>query len=327
MNTYSNSNFNKNNLFNYVKILDIDFTVTVKLCDLLKEETNIIVNASNTYLILGAGISGAIRQKGGSTIQEELSEIRKNKKIISEGDVEMTNIGSLKNKNLYKFFHAVGPKYSHWTNNDNLLEKAFYNCLKKADENKYVSISIPPISSGIFGYPIKTVSKILYDMITLFVTEKMNKREIFYLKNIFYCNNEEQGYISMIENFSIFKDNLCKSAFRFKIEVDYISFENDLEIESQFPIGEYNQEEYEMNNRNVKKILKESGMKLFVVDKKKDVEMEIQFPIGEINQEDIDKNNRKLEILESRNKLNVVEKKKGKEDKSNFKITDFFIKK
>ena len=43
--------------------------------DITEMETDAIVNAANKELILGAGVAGAIRTKGGPAIQEECNRI------------------------------------------------------------------------------------------------------------------------------------------------------------------------------------------------------------------------------------------------------------
>ena len=43
--------------------------------DITELDTDAIVNAANAQLILGGGVAGAIRRKGGSTIQAECNEI------------------------------------------------------------------------------------------------------------------------------------------------------------------------------------------------------------------------------------------------------------
>ncbi len=43
--------------------------------DLTKSDADAIVNAANNDLQLGGGVAGAIRRKGGSTIQQECDEI------------------------------------------------------------------------------------------------------------------------------------------------------------------------------------------------------------------------------------------------------------
>jgi len=47
----------------------------VSQCDITEMDTDAIVNAANAQLILGAGVAGAIRTKGGPKIQEECDAI------------------------------------------------------------------------------------------------------------------------------------------------------------------------------------------------------------------------------------------------------------
>ena len=214
---------------NKIIFLDFNLTLSIKLCDILSEETNVIVNASNTELFLGGGISGAIRQKGGKTIQQELDKIRKEKRFISEGDVEVTDSGLIKNKNLVKIFHAVGPIYQSNKNNDFLLKNAFLNSLKMAEKHGYSSISIPPISSGIFKYPLNLVCSVFYGTIIDFISEKIKRNEKFILNEINFCNNEEIGYNVMLNSLKELKENILRLGYR----TQYIS--NQEELESQFP--------------------------------------------------------------------------------------------
>lgn len=39
--------------------------------DLVEQEVDVIVNAANSDLMLGGGVAGAIRRRGGPTIQDE----------------------------------------------------------------------------------------------------------------------------------------------------------------------------------------------------------------------------------------------------------------
>ncbi|MGQ9486040.1 MAG: macro domain-containing protein [Desulfosoma sp.] len=48
-----------------------DKVVVLVQGDITEMETNAIVNAANGQLVLGGGVAGAIRTKGGPEIQEE----------------------------------------------------------------------------------------------------------------------------------------------------------------------------------------------------------------------------------------------------------------
>src|SRR2546426_12103252 len=60
--------------------------------DLTEMETDAIVNAANNDLILGGGVAGAIRRKGGESIQRECDAIGS----IPVGGAAITSGGKLK---------------------------------------------------------------------------------------------------------------------------------------------------------------------------------------------------------------------------------------
>ena len=121
--------------------------------DITESETDAIVNAANAQLILGGGVAGAIRKKGGPTIQEECNKIGS----TFVGGAVITTGGNLKAKHV---IHAVGPRMGEG-NEDDKLKNATLNSLKLMDENKLKTIAFPAISTGIFGYPIDRCSKIM----------------------------------------------------------------------------------------------------------------------------------------------------------------------
>jgi len=121
--------------------------------DITEMETDAIVNAANTQLILGGGVAGAIRAKGGPTIQKECNKIGG----TFVGGAVLTGAGDLKAKYV---IHAVGPRMGEG-NEDEKLKNATLNSLKLADERGLKSISFPAISSGIFGFPIRSCAEIM----------------------------------------------------------------------------------------------------------------------------------------------------------------------
>lgn len=121
--------------------------------DITKLGTDAIVNAANSQLILGGGVAGAIRSKGGPTVQEECNRIGG----TFVGGAVITTGGNLKAKHV---IHAVGPRMGEG-NEDEKLKNATLNSLRLMDDNNLKSIAFPAISTGIFGYPINRCSKIM----------------------------------------------------------------------------------------------------------------------------------------------------------------------
>ncbi|MCH8021644.1 macro domain-containing protein, partial [candidate division KSB1 bacterium] len=71
--------------------------------DITEQESDAIVNAANSSLILGAGVAGAIRSKGGPAIQQKCDQIGG----CPVGGAAITTAGNLKAKHV---IHAVGPR-------------------------------------------------------------------------------------------------------------------------------------------------------------------------------------------------------------------------
>ena len=121
--------------------------------DITEMESDAIVNAANAQLQLGGGVAGAIRRKGGPSIQRECNAHGP----INVGEAAMTGAGELKAGFV---IHAVGPRRGEGGEDDK-LRNATLNSLKLADENGLKSIAFPAISTGIFGYPIDRCANIM----------------------------------------------------------------------------------------------------------------------------------------------------------------------
>ena len=121
--------------------------------DITEMDTDAIVNAANSMLILGGGVAEAIRSKGGMGIQMECLKIGR----TPVGQAAITSGGKLKAKYV---IHAVGPRMGEG-DEDEKLKNATLNSLKLADKNNLKSISFPAISAGIFGFPIERCAVIM----------------------------------------------------------------------------------------------------------------------------------------------------------------------
>jgi len=115
-----------------------------------------VVNAANSGLQLGAGVAGAIRRRGGPSIQEECDEIGQ----CPVGGAVVTRGGDLPAGHV---IHAVGPIWGRQSpeESDRLLASAAREALARARERGFDSIALPSISTGIYGFPLERAAGIL----------------------------------------------------------------------------------------------------------------------------------------------------------------------
>ena len=121
--------------------------------DITERNIDAIVNAANSRLQHGGGVAGAIVKKGGQIIQEESNKIG----YAPVGTAVITGAGRLPARFI---IHAVGPRMGEG-DEDNKLKNAVLNSLKLASERGLTSISLPAISSGVFGFPKDRCADIL----------------------------------------------------------------------------------------------------------------------------------------------------------------------
>ena len=155
--------------------------------DITDTTDDAIVNAANSDLILGAGVAGAIRQKGGPSIQEECNQIGS----CPVGNAVITSAGNL--PALY-IIHAVGPK---WGAGDEVekLRNAALNSLKCAEEKGVTSIAFPAISTGIYGFPIQLAAETLLSAVWQYLSSDTRIKKVKFI-------------LFDIESFNIFKGQL-----------------------------------------------------------------------------------------------------------------------
>ncbi len=130
-----------------------DIIIRLVKGDITERKVDVIVNAANSYLNHGGGVAAAIVKKGGKIIQEESNKIG----FVSVGSSIITSAGKLPCRAI---IHTVGPKMGEG-NEDEKLVKAINGILELATQKSFQSISIPAISSGIFGFPKNKCAKIL----------------------------------------------------------------------------------------------------------------------------------------------------------------------
>ncbi|HEX3053303.1 MAG TPA: macro domain-containing protein [Aggregatilineaceae bacterium] len=142
--------------------------------DITDLDVDAIVNAANSQLILGAGVAGAIRRKGGPQIQAECLDIG----FCEVGDAVITSGGNLKARHV---IHAVGPRMGEGSESGKLAN-AVRASLSLAEEHQLHSIAFPAISTGVFGYPMEGCADVMLRVVFDYTFE-----ELAYVGHILIC--------------------------------------------------------------------------------------------------------------------------------------------
>jgi O-acetyl-ADP-ribose deacetylase (regulator of RNase III) len=127
--------------------------IMIQQGDLTEMETDAIVNAANNDLVLGAGVAGAIRRKGGDAIQRECDAIGS----IPVGYAAITTGGKLKARFV---IHAASMQMGGKTNAETLRHSTAHS-LRIANERGLKSIAFPAVGTGIAGFPLKDCAEIM----------------------------------------------------------------------------------------------------------------------------------------------------------------------
>lgn len=148
--------------------------------DITEEAVDAIVNAANEHLAHGGGVAGAIVRKGGPRIQEESSRWLREHGPVATGSAAITGAGALKARHV---IHAVGPVWGRG-NEAALLASAVKSALALADDNGVRTISLPAISTGIFGFPKPLGAKVIVGA----VQEYLDEHPASSIREVRFCN-------------------------------------------------------------------------------------------------------------------------------------------
>lgn len=149
-----------------------DRTIAVVFGD-IRQESDAIVNAANSGLEGGGGIDGAIHNaakvNGKDLLVDEAKAYKALHKISSfpTGSAMVMNPYGLGPK-ISMIVFTVGPQGDSTPAKDLELYSAVYNSLLKAQEFGAQSISIPTISTGIYGFPLARAAELYFGAILKF---------------------------------------------------------------------------------------------------------------------------------------------------------------
>ena len=133
-----------------------------------------VVNAANTDLKLGSGVAGAIRNKGGPSIQNECNKIGS----ISLGEAAMTGAGNLQASYV---IHAAGMHLGGTVSADS-LRACTLNTLLTANEKNVKSLAFPAIGTGVGNFSIDDCANIMIsNVVDFLLTEESSLEKIYFV--------------------------------------------------------------------------------------------------------------------------------------------------
>jgi len=149
--------------------------------DITELKVDAIVNAANNKLVMGGGVAGAIKKKGGRSIEEEAMK----KGPIEIGQAAFTSAGSLKAKYV---IHAATMAMDFKTDEIKIRNSA-RNALRVAEELKIKSIAFPALGCGVGGFPLLASAKIMAQEVFRHIKEEKSN-----LKEIIFCLYDKEAF-------------------------------------------------------------------------------------------------------------------------------------
>ena len=121
--------------------------------DLVEQDVDAIVNAANNELLLGGGVAGAIRSRGGPAIQRECDAHGR----VKVGEAAMTGGGELRARMV---IHAASMQLGGRTTAQS-LRSSMDNAFRLARENNVRTIAVPAVGTGIAGFPMDDCARVI----------------------------------------------------------------------------------------------------------------------------------------------------------------------
>jgi O-acetyl-ADP-ribose deacetylase (regulator of RNase III) len=121
--------------------------------DVTEQHVDAIVNAANNDLVLGAGVAGAIRRRGGPAIQRECDA----QGPVNVGEAAITGAGDLPALHV---IHAASMALGGRTSAAS-LKSSMDHAFQLAREHGVRSIAIPAVGTGIAGFPMDECARVM----------------------------------------------------------------------------------------------------------------------------------------------------------------------
>ncbi|MDH5589486.1 MAG: macro domain-containing protein, partial [Gemmatimonadota bacterium] len=134
--------------------------IRVEQGDITSFEGDGVVNAANNHLQLGAGVAGAIREKGGHQIQEECDLYVRTHGPLRLGEAAVTGAGNLRARWV---IHAAAMGDERPS--EDSIRRSARRALFLAAEHQMNSIAFPVLGSGVGGFPFESAARYIIEEI------------------------------------------------------------------------------------------------------------------------------------------------------------------
>lgn len=112
-----------------------------------------VVNAANAQLAPGGGVAGALHRVAGPGLYEACRPFAP----IEVGQALTTPAFGLPNRWV---IHALGPVYAFEEDPGAKLALAYRSVMREAEEAGVISLALPALSTGAFGYPKREAAEV-----------------------------------------------------------------------------------------------------------------------------------------------------------------------
>ena len=138
--------------------------------DLVEQDVDAIVNAANNELVLGGGVAGAIRTRGGPSIQRECDAHGP----VKVGEAVLTGAGELTARHV---IHAASMALGGRTTVES-LRSSMDNAFRLASVNGVMTIAVPAVGTGIAGFPMDECAIVMAQSLSHAIAEGWQPEEV-----------------------------------------------------------------------------------------------------------------------------------------------------
>ena len=163
--------------------------IKVVLGDITEQDTEAITNAANDHLWMGTGVAGAIKSKGGETIELEAMK----QGPIPIGSAVVTSAGKLPQR--YVVHAAVMGQRLEAT--EDSIRDATRSTILLCEEKRISSVSLPAFGTGVGRFPAARCAEIMVDAC---IDTLLNTKNISEVRLVLFDKPTYDKFVSTLES-------------------------------------------------------------------------------------------------------------------------------